>query len=396
MKPQQKKLCELMLEFHALCEKQNAAYYLVGPQLLHAAQDGELHGYEMDVAMFYKDWKKIRRQVTPDGDREIESILDHGNLPGCYFRYVDKNSLLLDMGRYGMLAKPGIGINIHIIRAPRKKSQLLTYLEQGMEEGAKGDAHSFAGILVRVLRKCCRDRFDRKMMQLLFEVRAQNGDVDTELKLPGQPPRAFVPGFWGNRTAVTLADMTLYAAEDYKIHLINRYGKNWARAKTDVAEESYRCVFSPSLPYAQYMEQVEKEGLITRRFIKRFQHYVKKYGFFEEKKDMELLGWEKSLFFSGERFRLWKKYMPLKERILTLYEAGLLDEVELLLTDYLTVLNKYLRMNMVLCFDSDILDVVKKVYLAYGQKAIVRKIDNYVLQEDLLPIKATWRTEAEE
>lgn len=394
MTRQQEKLCELMLEFHALCERKEAAYCLIGPQLLHAAQNGGLHGYEMDVAMFYKDWEKVKLLLTPDGDREAESIMDHGNLPGCYFRYVNKNSLLLDMDRYGMLAKPGIGINVHIIRMPRKKSRLLNFLEQGMEDSL-ARKHSFVGTIVSILRKCCRKWFDGKLMQLLVDVRARSGDTVTELKEPGQPSRVFEPGYWENRRPVTLAGMTLYAAEGYQTYLADRYGTRWARVKTDAVVESYRCVFSPSLPYARYMAQVTGEGLITKEFLKRLQRYTERYGEYQKMKAAESLGWEKSMFFSGERFRLWKKYMPLKDRILSLYEAGHLDEVELLLTDYLTVLNKYLKMNMVMCFDADLLNVVKELYLSYGKKAIVQKIDRYVLQEDLMPIVATWRTEAE-
>lgn len=394
MTRQQNGLCELMLEFHALCKKKQAAYYLVGPQLLHAAQDGVLHGYEIDVAMFYKDWKKVKSQVTPDGDREIETILDHGNLPGCYFRYVNKNSLLLDLDRYGMLAKPGIGINIHIIRTLRKKSQLLTYFEQGMED-VQSAKSSFAGTAVSVWRKLRRSSFEGRMMRLLFDVRATSDGVDTELKEPGRPPCTFEPGYWENRTTVTLAGMTLYAAEGYQIYLSKRYGVGWMKAKSDALIESYRCIFSPSLPYIRYMAQINREGMVTKKFLRGIQRYEHGYAKYKKMKNGENQGWEKSMFFSGERFRLWKKYMPLKAQILSLYEAGYLDEVELLLTDYLTVLNKYLKMNMVMCFDSDLLDVVKKLYLTYGKKAIVQKINRYVLKEDLQPIEVTWRAEAE-
>lgn len=395
MTRQQNKLCELMLEFNALCEKVGANYYLIGPQLLHAARDGVLHGYEMDVAMFYKDWEKVEKRIHSDENREIESVLDHGKLMGCFFRYVDKNTLLLDLDRYGMLAKPGIGIHVHIIRVPRKKSKILAFLEQGMQDCFVKKC-SFARVVVKIGRVFIgRDQFDSSVLQLLKTVRAKDDDSVTELREPGNACIRFEPGYWREKTTVTVAGMNLCTVKNYQYYLSQRYSKNWIKAKSDAVLENYRCVFSATLPYAKYMTRINQERLITQAFLKRMHRYSSGYQEYKKLQAAESEGWDKSIFFSGERFRLWKKYMPLKARILSLYEAGQLDEVELLLTDYLTVLNKYLKMNMVMCFDSDLLDVVKKLYLMYGKKAIVQKINRYVLKEDLQPIEVTWRAEAE-
>ena len=256
--------------------------------------------------------------------------------------------------------------------------------------------HSLASVVVKMARFFGgRKRFDSKVLQLLKTVQAKNDDTVTELREPGSVCLQFEPGYWREKTSVTVAGMRLYTAMNYGYYLACRYGKNWARAKSDAFLESYRCVFSPTLPYERYMAYINQDKLIKRTFLKRMHQYVDGYHKFEKLQAAEIQGWNKSIFFSGERFRLWKKYMPLKAQILSLYEAGYLDEVELLLTDYLTVLNKYLKMNMVMCFDSDILDVVKKLYLTYGKKAIVQKIDRYVLKEDLQPIEVTWRAEAE-
>lgn len=398
MTPQQNRLCELMLEFHALCEKNAVPYYLVGPQLLHAAQDHMLHGYEMDVAMFWKDWKKLEKDIQLNEDREIESILDGGSLPVCYFRYVDKNSLLLDLNRYGMLAKPGIGIHIHIIRNERKKGRLLTFLEKGMEDGLLR-RHSLARTAVGVLRTFMgKVRFGYFLMNLLKTICAKSSALENTTKLhePGNISCVFRPNDWTSKAVVTLSGMKLRTVKNYKKYLSQRYGKSWGKRPTDAVKEDYRCIFSPSLPYRRYMAEVESKNLITKDLLKRTRRFKQSHEKFQEMKKAEQLGWEKSIFFSGERFRLWKKYMPLKEQILSLYQAERLDEVELLLTDYLTVLNKYLKMNMVLCFDNDILDVVKNLYLLYGKKAIVQKINKYILAEDLLPIEATWKTEGAE
>lgn len=391
MTQQQSKLCELMLEFHKLCEKSGAVYYLTGHQLLCAAQGGTLSGYELDVAMFWKDWQKIAKQTA--GDRETESLSDGGNLPTCYFRYVDKNSLLLDLLRYGMLAKPGIGINIHIIRNGCKKSRRLNLLERGMEDTFAGKL-SLAGCTVRFLRTVLgRRRFAGIVMGLLGSACAEMPDQPTELREPGQAAVRFEPNYWEHGTVLDLSGMSLYAAADHKAYLTKRYGKNWVKRDTDSPTNNSYCVFNPTLPYSQFMAQAEQNGLITKKLLKQLHRYVKSRQKYQLVQDSVAVGYEKTFYLSGDRLRLWKKYMPLKERILSLYEAGKWDEVELMLEDYLTVLKKYLKYNVVMCFDSDLLDVVKALYQEYGKTGIVNKIDRFVLPEDLEPIKVTWNTE---
>lgn len=398
MTPQQNRLCELMLEFHTLCEKNGIPYYLVGPQLLHAAQDQKFYGYEIDVAMFWEDWMKIVPLIQENGARETESVLDRGNLPCCYFRYVDRNTLLLDLDRYGMLTKPGIGIHIHIIRNIRKKERLLSFLETGMEDSLLR-RFSFARAAVGIMRTFMgRSGFAKLMMSLLKMNSARASALEDAAKLhePGSIRCVFRPDDWTKRSVVTLAGMKLYTVKGYKKYLIQRYGKGWAKRKTDAVKEGSRCIFSPILPYKAYLTEIKNKNLITKDFLKRTRRYRQKYEKFQKMKKAERLGWEKSIFFSSERFRLWKKYMPLKEQILSLYQAGRLDEVELMLTDYLTALNKYLKLNMVVCFDRDLLNVIMGLYKVYGRKALVRKIKRCVLPEDLEPIVVTWKMEGTE
>lgn len=399
MTRQQQKLCELMLEFHRLCDNEGVAYYLIGPQLLHAAQGGAMHGYEMDVAMFRKDWARIAKWAKQSKRIVLEGVRNGGNLPGCFYRFVDKNTLLLDLDRYGVLAKPGTGIHIHIIRSRRKKENFLRLLEKGMND-ASAHRLSLASSLVVPLRAVMgRKRFGEWAVSLLKTVGASKKDLRsaTELYEPGDHLGVFEPGFWAERTTVRLENMHLYTMSGYTDYLKQRYGAKWRTCPTDAVKETYRCVFSNTLPYAKYMARLKSEGLVTRQFRRRLRRYAAGERTYQPMKNREQDGWDRSIFFSEERFRLWKKYMPLKEQILSLYDRGELDAVELMLSDYMSVLNRYLAKNMVMCFDRDLLNIVKGLYLTYGNAAKARKIDKYVLPADLKPIVPTWRTaDAEE
>lgn len=391
MTKQQKKMCEWMLEFHELCKRKKITYFLIGHQLLFAAQKTTLHGYEIDVAMYLKDWKKLTAYAATDNQFEIESVMDQGRFPGCYYRFINKNTLFLDLEKYGTLAKPGIGINVHILRMQRKTSRLLAFLEKGMEDIASGK-YSFQMFIVKILELLKGNEGVGKYIEsLLRKSSAKSMTVETELKEPYSTVCKFEKSFWSEKTTVNLEGMLLTTTKNYREYLIQRYGENWEKCNPEINKENYLCVVSTELPYEKYMNEINKNNYITKSFIKTWKAYRKEYKDFQPLVAKEQEGWEKTMFLAGERYRLWKKYMPLKEEILTLFEEEQYDEAELLLQDYMQVLNKYLKMNIVVCFDEEILDIVKKLYELYGKISMVRAIEEHVLEEDLKPIQADWQ-----
>ena len=96
------------------------------------------------------------------------------------------------------------------------------------------------------------------------------------------------------------------------------------------------------------------------------------------------------MFAAGERFRLRKKYMPVKERIQELMDRQCYDEAELILNDYIQTLETYAKDGVIICFDRDILTMVIKIYEINGQTERADTIRKKVLPEDLEPIEVTW------
>ena len=390
MKQQQLKMCELMGNFHNLCEIEGVNYYVIGPQLLSAVQGKGISGYEIDVAMRECDWRVIKESAHKEDIIEIESITDGGNLPGCYYRFVDTKTLLLDLDRYNVLAKPGIAINIHIIRTVRKKTRILGLLERGMEAISK--------------RKWCKSRvvvtmckalmgpkcFYSKVEQLLVTVAAKNLNNQTKLREPYSLARIYPKKIWNNRVKISIGDNEYYTLSNYKKYLSIRYGSKWETCKPHIFKETYKCIFSSDIPYKDYLDGIHQKGLLSRKFLKQVVEYTKEYKLYEKMHKTEKAGWDKTLFVAGDRFSLWKTYMPKKEYIMDLFQAQKYDEVELLLEEYIKVIEKYLTYNIVVCFDRDLLNIVKQLYIKNGLLGVADQIDQYVLEEDEEPIQVTW------
>jgi len=384
---QQEKMLDMLVEFHDICEENNLKYYLIGNQLLFAAQNRGIHGYEVEVAMFHSDWKRLQEIVEVLPEIEIESVTDGGKLPGCYYRYVNKNTLLLNLDRYDVYAKLGIGISIYIIRERSNKAELLAYFENGMSDQISGRSSIARKMYEKLLKKKGIKGAAEYLAGMEYEVRSNGREKRTSLKEAYADVCKFASGFWDKRTIIRLAGVNFYTVSGYKTYLKQRYGMKWTTTEPHILKETYRCFFSVVLPYAKYIQEIQKENLLTDDFLEQYKRFVKEYQPYPAMLKVEKEGWEKTMFVAGERYRLWKKYMPLKSEIKQKMDEHRFDEAEVMLQDYIEVLEKYMKMDIVVCFDKECLDMVKELYIQNGKTNKVKSIEEYVLEEDLQPIK---------
>lgn len=387
MTKQQTKLIDMLIHFHNVCESNGIQYYLISNQLLYAAQNNPIHGYEVEIAMFNSDWINLQHVIESMEDIEIERVTDGGKMPGCYFRYIDKNTLMLDLDYYGVYAKPAIGLNIYIIHSDRIKTKILSRVERIMSYQAAYPDQFGSKVFNSLTRVIGRKRFAKWLENLEVTVRAKSKSGDTVLKEAYGKKCSFPAGFWSTRTEVTFMGHSFYTVSRYQEYLKKRYGANWHEIDPENARQTYRCMFSDCLPYKDYMETIEKEKLLTSDFFKRNKRFQKGYERFKGMLREENIGWDKTMFAAGERFRLWEKYMPMKKQVEHLFSEQRYDEAELILKDYIGVLEKYTDIGIVICFDEEFLEFVKRLYEINGQTEKAEYIDAHVLPEDLLPIE---------
>ena len=386
MTQQQYKLLEMLAELHSICEENEISYYLVGNALLCAARDKTFHGYEADIAMFSKDWKRLKEIYKREKPEiEIETIRDGGNLPGVFSRIVDKNTTMLDLDYYGVYGKPGIGIKVHILRTQRRKTTLLNKFENGLTtdgKGGKGRKYLELKALKVIKKSSWRDY----LASLEEEVRANGPNRATFLKIPGVLNREFPQDYWNDRIKIRLEHVVLYTTKRFRDLLVKSYGKKWKTRNVNIPLESYRCIFSTVLPYEKYMSHLRETNAINEDFLFRLNRYTKEHELFDKMTDAEELGWDKTIFLAGERIRLWKKYMPIKEHVMELFNTEHYDEVEMILADYTQVLRHYLPMKIAVCFDQDYFEMQKTLFCINNKDVLATRMDKFVLEEDLLPI----------
>ena len=381
------KLIELMKEFDKHCQDNNLQYFVIGNQLLYSARGEALHGYGIHVAMFYKDWKKFvnLKKVKENADREIESVLDGGNMPGCFFRYVAADTILLDVDHFKAYKKHGISIGVHIFRKQCFLSRVLSFFERGMSDHfyrKKTKPAYIANFSKIVFRKF----YSRLLMHMLQRVVATSPKQPTSLKENEKKKYAYGKNFWSKRTKIKIAGESFYTVKDYEKYLRKTYGDKWKSVKPIEHKEHYRCMTSVTLPYKNYVETLNSKRLLTRKFLRDSAEFIKDYEEFMVLHKYEKKVWDRTMFATGERIRLWKKYMPMKGQLLELAEEGKFDEVQLLLDDYIQVITQFQEEEIVICFDADLFKLVLKIFRRNGKTAYADKLERTVTQADLEPM----------
>ena len=386
----QKSLLELAYKIHIMCEKKSLNYYMVGPELLFSVRDNTIKGYELDLAMFLKDWECLQETIKKDESLEIESILDGGQMPGCYFRIVNRHTLFLDLDRLGFFVKNGIAVNIHIIRNSGEKADALSRIEKGMEYFCKNEKtperRSYQTMRTLMGKSKCHE----KIMNMMRETAANKAGNNKEVREPDLGVCLFSENIWKKAAVISVSGVELKTVSDQENYFQCVYGENWDTEEPFFNRKSFKCIFSDTISYKSYLENPLVTETLDRIEKGEYLAYAKKQAVYETMRENEEEGWDKTLFLARERYRLWKKYMPIKGELLDLAKIREYDELIFILEDYMNEMEKYLEKDIVICFDADILSVMKEIYIYLEQQDIAQKITECVLEEDLKPIEVTW------
>ena len=93
------------------------------------------------------------------------------------------------------------------------------------------------------------------------------------------------------------------------------------------------------------------------------------------------------LFLTRDRFTLWRKYMPEKQRLLSLFEEGeretLLREME----PYFAATARNWKNGLVLCFDKELMDMALVLLEESGKGRYAAELRSNVIPQHLKPIK---------
>ncbi|MCR4711003.1 MAG: hypothetical protein K5707_01780 [Clostridia bacterium] len=378
----QTELLLLLKEFDQVCDKLQVNYFLIENLLLYSHLKKDMAGYEADVVMLYRDFKKLKAYVEGGNlpEREIEGLHDNPQMPGLYFRYVKSDSLLMDLDYYNVYTKFGIAINIHILRTCGRAEKLM----------ARGEKELFRAVQNRVPGEVNEKRFWVKhapmvkpvSFKLLERVALKSTERPSRIKLPQGKKMDFPEDYFSEfqiRDFYGYPLKTVVKIEDF---LIRRYGRNWRKAKGRVLKENYMVAANPNLPYRKYLQGTDLSVLNKEFFRERKRYLTVNAREVVPLNKQERYGWN-VLFFTENRIKLARKYEPLKEQILREWDAGNHDKAMLMLKDYREKLEEYQKKELTLYFDEELFRICLTWYRENERFALADKLEAGLITQHL-------------
>lgn len=372
---EEEKMVILLSEIKEACEKNNARYFVIGQELLSAVRNKRLYEGEADICMLYGDYLKIRDDLEAAGNRVIESIQNNIKMPGMYFRYVDRESLYYVQKYHRVRTAHGVAVNIHILRKKDDVSKDLCEREKNMEAaiGGKGKKVIFPGM------------FTKKMEKLLAEAALTDLSEKSMINIPGEKTMSFPASFWKKQSVIRIGGTDFKTVSKPEQYLEQRYGEDYMTSNLNNLRMNYQVIADPDIGYEglvgkmeSFLDQNPEYRGAHERFTSFYNDtYAELSRITNEKNDIML--------FIGDRFTLWKKYVPVKEEIRSLLESGRHDEAFLILKDYFDLFKKYLKKGKVMYFDEDCWQIASRLWTECGYGELVEEAE--ALMEITSPVE---------
>lgn len=398
---QTKKLCEvsnlLLAELDEICDRENIPYFLGGS--LAAAALGKLENTE--IPSYYIIMHPADRQNLIDAvnkhlkkGRALESLENSRNYPDFSIRYCDTTTIDFDLRSKGFYYYNGINITIYFVR-PIAKTNLTRTLKRMLYTTVEALAYPspfnylpkrkiIAGCLGRVVAFFLTKKNIKKIaLKILF---LQNLD---KYKIKGR-----IKDFWTQSMKLPTLNFSKckYCSWDNNKYPIPINYDKYIDVQLSQAKKSIIKKTMIGLPHVVEIN-APCEKIIRRltglKIKCKYFRANRKLGKYNRRFRIETsyvnYAW-KIMLRSADRFKMYKKYAPLKEKILSYYDKKEFSKLEGLLSDYLEAIEENDKRGLALSFDIEIFAVACDVLEMQGKRGLVIRLKKRVPKEHLKQI----------
>lgn len=374
----------LLKELDCLCCDHNIPYILSG----HTAYEASKHGVMPEkivvptIAMRYSDAKKIA-SVIDKSARCTESFISNRRISKKVMRYSDRNSTCIRVDDFSQYRNHGICVDIELIRdVPKHRlvNRLCVYFDAFFMLTSEIRLHSaFWRCLLALIIPV-----EKLILGLMYS--DKNKKQDKKLRIPRFPKRSpeFSPSYLTDRKKVELNGSMFYVPTELEGYLKAEFNteKEWKNSAVSL-EDLHLTVVDDKISYNDFEASVIEDCKKSPQIPWFRMYYIRgRMRFLREKIEKY---WT-LLLFTGDRFAMWKKYMPHKEEICRLFAEGKEQQVLDFLSEYVVLLEKYEKSDLALCFDSDIFKIVLQIFEKNGKKGFSEKLGKLVFPGHLKPI----------
>lgn len=156
------------------------------------------------------------------------------------------------------------------------------------------------------------------------------------------------------------------------------FGKKWEEAEIPMFQESIKEFRDPDHSWEEYKSRIsymDIDGYCED--LKAYHAGYRRFKSYHNKVNM----YRDILTRTDMRFKLWQKYMPLKDELVSLHEKGDYDKLSEMLKEYMHGMEQCEKKGLGLCFDEDILNITLDVYRHQGEAEHAAALDSLVPDE---------------
>lgn len=381
-------LLTLLSEVNEICKMNNLHYFLADKNVLSAYRKGAFieNITSIEIAMPLKDAKLFREYVLRDKkDRVVDSLYDNDMFPALFFRYSDVSSTDIDLRQSLGFSSYGVYVDIKILRKkPSKYVQtLLNFFEKGWISNHPNYLYTPSRRYIKTLSKIFIGLFRttyKKVLLFLFEKSQNNTSLSDKLFFievpfldPPERKYTFKKGLFSEQIFIPLENIHVSVPRNVERYLNDLYGKKWRDINTDTSlSQNIRVIVDANLPYRFYLEELREQSKTfpsRKVFDKEIEAHKKTLDFNKLIDDAWLI-----VKRTGIRFAMQKRYMPLKNQIIELYESKKWEELEIILSDYDDMVIEYQKKNLGIAFDKEILEIYLSLLKHQGREKFAEKL----------------------
>ena len=392
---------QLLTELDAICREEKISCFLAPGQTLQAYLHGTFLDEGDDIGLYIKagDAAKlveaVWRKALPD--RAVDSMELSPDFPRFCLRYINTSTLDIAASECQRKGPCGIFVRIELLRRPSKieaVNQWNRMLEIGWESFTSVKYSSAkvrtARIVIGGFRAICGPKAAGRLLYRHFT------------KEPVRADRSvwYIKPMWGlikPYPAELFDDTEEIAADGRKFrtswlkekYLEAAYGPRY-REKMTIARTANPVtrIIDSRISAPEYFEYLESEGIdraaIRRDWYKNNKSYdrVRTLGGF-------IRSYWHLYMAIGERHRLYREYMPMKDRLLELRAEGKAQEMMDLLDDYSFCAKYFAKRKIGLTFDRDLSSLLLYAMYSTGHKEEADHLKSAFKQQKWVPLPET-------
>ena len=369
-----------------ICDSAGIRMYLLGDAAL-AAYRGNFDTDDAPVCIDIHDLSKFLDAFNKSGtDLTIDGMQFNTGFPFFELRVYDPKTLDFALSDFRKYRYNCLYVRILFIR--NKQSGLQAKVLRSLERAYLkknlldyGNRYRCGSRMVKLMKLAEKAKGREYLAQKTFE-RLNKGysKASEQLLISG---RTYGKEVLADPQTVHIGKEAFLIPGDTENYFISIFGENWQEHEIKEFAESNTMFRDPDISWDDFKDRIAYLDFDRYdKVLKEYRTITKDHKIYDRK----VRGYRNLLRRTDLRYRMWQKYMPIKDELIELHRNGDYEQLEIVMHDCLRAMAWCRRHKLGLCFDEDILNIALDMYRHRGVPELADYMNELVPAEHRQPL----------